>query len=386
MTEIDNELELELDPDMAQRRAQQYPFTTTPEERAQRRAQRIAVRRERQRRQRRKMLLRLLPLALLLLAAGSFGVSRALGRGGEAVPAEDGPAGDASADTQQQTPEPVEPEPEPPYALSPDRDTRQLGEELNSQYAILIDLEEDRIVAQKSADTVVSPASMTKIMTVLVAAEAITDDSQLRDTVTIDLEITDYSYVNGCSTAGFLLGEAVPVEELFYGTILPSGGDAALALARYIAGSQEAFVQLMNQKAQELGLGDTACFANCVGLYDESNVCTVYDMALILKAALENDLCRQVLTARTREIPANSDHPDGMLLSNWFLRRIEDHVSEGVEVLGAKTGYVVQSGNCAASYAQVAGRQYICVTADAPGAWACIRDHVAIYAGCADES
>lgn len=379
---IDMDKDLDLDLDIEKRRAEQYPFTTTPEERQQRRAERIAARRERQRRQRRKLLLRLLPVAALLLAVGGFGISWALGHGGEEPPEGGDPVGEELTAAPQQTPDPEEVAPEPPYSLSADQDTRQLGEELNSQYAILIDLENDRIAAQKSADVVVSPASMTKIMTVLVAAEAITDASQLQDTVTIDLEITDYSYVNGCSTAGFLLGEAVPVEELFYGTILPSGGDAALALARYIAGSQEDFVQLMNRKAEALGLGDTARFANCVGLYDENNVCTVYDMALILKAALDNDLCRQVLTARTRQIPANDEHPDGMLLSNWFLRRIEDHVSEGVEVLGAKTGYVVQSGNCAASYARVDGREYICVTADAPGSWACIRDHVAIYDSC----
>lgn len=378
---IDMDKDLDLDLDIEKRRAEQYPFTTTPEERQRRRAQRIAARRERQRRQRRKMLLRLLPVAVLLLAVGGFGISRALGHSQET------PTGDSTADTMADLsadsalpPQQAEPEPAPPYALSADADTATLGDTVSSQYAILIDLEHDRIVAQKSADTVVSPASMTKIMTVLVAAEAITDDRQLQDTVTIDLEITDYAYVNGCSTAGFQLGEAVPVEELFYGTILPSGGDAALALARYIAGSQEAFVQRMNQKAEELGLGDTARFANCVGLYDENNVCSVYDMALILKAALDNDLCRQVLTARTHAIPASEDHPDGMLLSNWFLRRIEDHISEGITVLGAKTGYVTQSGNCAASYAETAdGGRFICVTADASGAWACIRDHVAIY-------
>ncbi len=375
----DLDLDLELDPDAQRRRAELYPFTTTPEERSRRRTERIAARRERQRQRRRRLLLRLAPAAILIAALGCFGISRALAQKEPQPNTDPAAVSDASADT---APLPVQQEPEPalPYALSADEDTAAMGDTLGSQYAILIDLEHDRIVAQKSADTVVSPASMTKIMTVLVAAEAITDDSQLRDTVTIDLEITDYAYVNGCSTAGFLLGESVPVEELFYGTILPSGGDAALALARYIAGSQEAFVQLMNQKAEELGLGDGTRFANCVGLYDENNVCSVYDMALILKAALENDLCRQVLTARTHEIPANSDHPNGMLLSNWFLRRIEDHVSEDLTVLGAKTGYVVQSGNCAASYAETAsGGRYICVTADASGAWACIRDHVAIY-------
>ena len=357
----------------------QYPFTTSPEERAQRRAERIAARKERERRRRRKMLLRLLPILALAVLLG-FGVSRLSGGDDPQSPADD--------QTQTMlpvfTPDTSTPEdhqaPTAPYALSPDDDTKQLTGDLSSQYAILIDLENNRILAEKNAHTVVSPASMTKILTILVAAEAIEEESQLQDTVTIDLEITDYTYTNDCSPSGFLLNEPVPVEELFYGTILPSGGDAALALARYVAGSHEAFADLMNQKVKELGLSDTARFSNCVGLYSADNVCTVYDMALILKAALDNDLCRRVLTTKIHEIPANEFHPDGLVLSNWFLRKIEDHVSEGLEVLGAKTGYVSQSGNCSASYAENSeGGRFICVTADASGSWACIKDHVAIY-------
>ncbi len=360
----------------------QTPFTTTPEERAQRRAQRIAARRERERRRRRKMLLCLLPILALIAAAG-FGISRLSGGSGTDVPADTGTNAENTLPviSNNAVTCPMEnPEQEGPYTLSPDENTAQMPGNLSSQYAILIDLNRNRILAEKNAHTVVSPASMTKILTVLVAAEAIDDESKLEDTVTIDLEITDYAYVNDCSPSGFLLNEPVPVRDLFYGTILPSGGDAALALARYVAGSQEEFVKLMNRKVAELGLSSTASFTNCIGLYDEKNVCTVYDMALILKAAMENDLCRQVLTAKTYEIPVNDFHPEGLILSNWFLRKIEDHVSEGLEVLGAKTGYVTQSGNCSASYAETAdGGRYICVTADASGSWACIKDHVAIY-------
>ncbi len=123
---------------------------------------------------------------------------------------------------------------------------------------------------------------MTKILTVLVAAEHITD---LNDTFTITREITDYAYQHKCSTAGFLDEETVTVRDLLYGTVLPSGGDAAAALAIYTAGSQEAFIDLMNNKLSELGLAKTAHFTNCVGLYDENHYCTVYDMAMILKSS-----------------------------------------------------------------------------------------------------
>lgn len=159
-----------------------------------------------------------------------------------------------------------------------------------------------------------------------------------------------------------MVDETVPVRELFYGTILSSGADAALGLATYVAGSQEAFVALMNEKLGELGIADTAHFTNCVGLYDEAHKCTVSDMAVILEAAMDNDLCREVLGARTYETLPTADHPEGQILSNWFLRRIEDKDTGGIEVTGAKTGYVVESGNCAAQLRRNIGRQtlYLC--------------------------
>lgn len=245
-----------------------------------------------------------------------------------------------------------------------------------SQYAILIDETDNTIVAQKEAHTIICPASMTKILTVLVAAEHVTN---LDDTFTITREITDYAYQNKCSTAGFLDEETVTVRDLFYGTVLPSGGEAAVALAVYTAGSQEAFMDLMNDKLDQLGLSETAHFTNCVGLYDENHYCTVYDMAMILKAALANDIAREVLAARTYTTSVTEQHPEGIVLSNWFLRRIEDKETGGA-VLAAKTGFVNQSGNCAASYfVSSSGKPYICVTANTYSSWRCIYDHVAIY-------
>lgn len=177
------------------------------------------------------------------------------------------------------------------------------------------------ILQQRNAQTVINPASMTKILTVLVAAEQI-DESRLDDKVTITIEDTDYSYSNDCSNAGFELDEQVTVRDLFYGTILPSGAEAAVALAKYVAGSEEAFVALMNQKMEEMGLSQTAHFTNCVGLYDEAHHCSVYDMAMIMEAAMDNPFCREVLSAHTYTTSVTEQHPEGMILSNWFLRRI----------------------------------------------------------------
>lgn len=263
------------------------------------------------------------------------------------------------------------------YVAETTDSTRAIGgENVLSTYAVLIDLDNNTIVAQKNARDRINPASMTKILTVLVAAEHVTD---LEDTFTITREITDYSYRNDCSAAGFLDGETVKVKDLFYGTILPSGADAAAGLAYYVSGSLEGFVELMNEKISELGLSDSAHFTNCVGIYDENHYCTVYDMAVMLKAALENDICREVLSAHIYTTSPTEQHPEGIELSNWFLRRIEDKETNG-EVVCAKTGYVLQSGSCAASYeVSNGGKHYICVTADTYSSWRCIYDHVAIY-------
>lgn len=244
---------------------------------------------------------------------------------------------------------------EPPLRATADEGTESFNSEVVSQNGIFIDVEEKRILGQKDAGARINPASMTKILTVLVAAEHITN---LDDTFEITIAITDYSYVNDCSNVGFDVGEKVTVRDLFYGTVLPSGGDAALALAIYVSGSQEEFVRLMNQKIDELGLSKTSHFTNCVGLYDANHYSTVYDISVMLKAACDNSFCREVLAAHTYTTSITEQHPEGIILSNWFLRRIEDKDTYG-EVLCAKTGYVAQSGSCAASLAAGSdGKEY----------------------------
>ncbi len=247
---------------------------------------------------------------------------------------------------------------------------------VNSEHFILMNPSTGEIVASRSCKTQMSPASMTKVLTILVAAEHV---ENLDEMVTITLDVTDFAYKHDCSSVGYLENEQVSVRELFYGTILPSGGDAALALAKYVAGSQEAFVDLMNEKIAELGLAETTHFTNCIGLYNADHYSTAYDMAMIMKAAVENDFCREVLTEHVYTTAPTEQHPEGIVISNWFLRRIEDKDSDGF-VMCAKTGYVVQSKNCAVSYAiQNDGKPYICVTAGAYNNWRAIYDHVALY-------
>lgn len=257
---------------------------------------------------------------------------------------------------------------------------------ISSTYGVFIDADNGIILAGNDYNERIVPASMTKIMTVLTAAKALgitgenwAENPVLQDTFTITREITDYSFVHECSNVGFEVGEAVPVIELFYGTIMPSGADAALGLAYYVAGSQEAFMELVNQDLAELGLSQSSHFTNCIGLYEKDHYSTSLDIAIMMKAVMDNPFLRDVLSAHVREIPASELHPNGIILSNLFLRRIEDRDTHG-EVIGAKTGFVNQSKNCCVSLAEDKnGKEYICVTIGAEGKWKCIDDHMYLY-------
>lgn len=399
--------------------------------RRQRRARR--ARRERElRRQKRMLLAACLAAAAVLLAGVIWSVNLVRSRRAEtaAAAANETDTEDASSegtDTEEaqdtsadQTGEAAQTNPDAPYVFVETEQTVSLGESLtdisiydaqrnitteetaedsadsssdassedaalasdyvDSQYAILVNATTGEILAERRAYERMVPASMTKVMTLLVAVEAMEDpEKSLSDTVTITQEICDEAYLSGSSFVGYGVGDTATVEDLLYGTILPSGADAAMALAEYTAGSQEAFAELMNQKAKELGISETTHFTNCVGLYDEEHYSTAYDMAVIMRAAADNDLCKKVLSAHTWTTGALKDNPEGTTLSNWFLRRIEDHDTNGT-VLCGKTGFVNESGNCSVSY-EVGddGNDYIACTALTYNLWRCIYDHVALY-------
>lgn len=263
------------------------------------------------------------------------------------------------------------------FAASPN--ISAVSDDVESKYAILVNLDSGQIVAGKEYMTKMYPASMTKMLTVLVAAENIDMSKLDTDTFTITQDITDYVYKTGSSAVNYEVGDTPTVRDLFYGTILPSGADAAMALAEYTAGSEEKFVQMMNDKLEELGISDTCHFTNPVGTYDDNHYATAYDMAVIMKAALENDFVREVMSAHTYTTTGTKQNPEGYLLSNLFLRRIEDRDTHGT-VRCAKTGFVNEAGCCAASY-QISndGQHWICITGNAWSSWQAIYDHVNIY-------
>ncbi len=263
------------------------------------------------------------------------------------------------------------------YSAVDTGDTVSIGGDVVSEYGILINNDTKQIVASKNATERIVPASMTKVMTVLVAAKNISAD-QLDEVVTMSHEAVDYSYAGGGSTSGFIEDEEVTVRDLFYGTILPSGGDAAAQLAMYVAGDIDSFVDMMNKEADSLGLTGTH-FTNPVGFHDEDHYSTPYDIAIIMMAALDDDICNEVLNTKVYQSTATNVNPEGITISNWFLRRIEDKDIGGT-IGGAKTGYVDESGSCAvSSMTSDSGTNYICCTAKSSSSWQCIYDHVAIY-------
>ncbi len=263
------------------------------------------------------------------------------------------------------------------YSAVDTGDTVSIGGDVVSEYGILINNDTKQIVASKNATERIVPASMTKVMTVLVAAKNISAD-QLDEVVTMSHEAVDYSYAGGGSTSGFVEDEEVTVRDLFYGTILPSGGDAAAQLAMYVAGDIDSFVDMMNKEADSLGLTGTH-FTNPVGFHNEDHYSTPYDIAIIMMAALDDDICNEVLNTKVYQSTATNVNPEGITISNWFLRRIEDKDIGGT-IGGAKTGYVDESGSCAvSSMTSDSGTNYICCTAKSSSSWQCIYDHVAIY-------
>ena len=278
------------------------------------------------------------------------------------------------------TPEPEpEPEPEAPaltLAQSTEA-TRVLDLELYSSSAVLVDVQSGTVLAEKGMDEKIYPASMTKVMTLLVAAENLPD---LDATFTMTQAIIDPLYLAGASMAGYVNGETVTMRDLLYGAVVPSGAEATEALAQAVAGSEEAFVAMMNEKAAALGLTNTH-FMNTSGLHDENHYSTVREIALILQAALENETCTEILSAENYRASETEQHPDGLAMTNKFLYRVHhEYALNGAEITAAKTGYTAEAMNCCASAGKTPdGRSVICVTANAWTGEFCIEDHIALY-------
>lgn len=236
-------------------------------------------------------------------------------------------------------------------------------EGLVSPNAILLQADSGQVLAEKNADAAIYPASMTKMMTVLLAIEANPD---LDAPVTLPEDIFPALQAENASLAGFQPGETATVRDLLYGAMLPSGAECCEALAREVSGSEEAFVALMNQKAAELGMSATH-FCNPTGLHDPGHVSTVRDIARLEQAALQNETFRKLFTTARYTVPATNLHPQGFTVESTLLSQLDGKELHNGEILGGKTGYTSEAGLCLASLARVKGQEYILVTAGAKG-------------------
>ena len=247
----------------------------------------------------------------------------------------------------------------------------------DAKYAVVIDKTNNKVIAARNPHESAYPASTTKVMTLLVAVENITD---FDDTFTMTYEITDPLYKRGASLAGFKNAEVVNMTDLLYGLILPSGADAAVGLATKIAGSEEAFVELMNKKAEELGLQNTH-FTNSSGLFDEQHYTTAYDMSIILSAAMKNELCKTVLSTKKYTTKATEQNPEGILLSSTLFDYMYGTEPEIATITGGKTGFVNQSGYCIASFGSnnTNGNEYIIVSLCNSSRWPAFHGQIDLY-------
>lgn len=227
---------------------------------------------------------------------------------------------------------------------------------LSATSAILVDGKTGRVLYEKNVDEERAIASITKLMTALVAVESSPDLSQK---VTIKRE---YTLTEG-SSMYLKVGETVSLEELLYGLMLVSGNDAALAVAGFCAGDVETFIVWMNRKAAELGMEHTH-FSNPNGLSSEDHYSTAADMAKLAIAVMENETLAKIVGTKSIAIGTRS-----FTNHNKLLWRYEGCV-------GMKTGYTDKAGRTLVSCAERDGQRLIVVTLNDPNDW---EDHAALF-------
>lgn len=247
---------------------------------------------------------------------------------------------------------------------------------LNSPYSIVITARGGRVLGEQNGRERMYPASMTKMMTAIVAL----DKLKLSKEITFTSEMLDALTGTDATQAGYQAGETVKVEDILYGIILPSGADCCMAVAYEVSGSEEAFVELMNKKAKKIGMKDTH-FCNTIGLHNEEHYSTCYDMAILLKYCLRNKTFREIITSPYHSTGPTNVHPDGITVYSTMFNNLSSTEVTGGEILGGKTGFTNAAGLCLASFAEIDGREYIVVTGGASGATGAehVWDAVEVY-------
>lgn len=232
---------------------------------------------------------------------------------------------------------------------------------INSSYAVLMQAGSGRVVGDINGETPMYPASMTKIMTTIVAIENLSD---LNQEITVTNDMIANLYAQDATQAGFQPGETVQAIDLLYGVMLPSGADCCIALADTIAGSEEGFVELMNQKAEKLGLENTH-FCNTTGLHADDHYSTAKDIAELLRYALKNSTFREIIESPYHSTPGTNVHPDGITFYSTMFKNLSDTTVIDGKIMGGKIGFTSEAGCCLASFAEIDDIEYILVTAGA---------------------
>ncbi|WP_270179107.1 D-alanyl-D-alanine carboxypeptidase family protein [Alkalihalobacillus sp. CinArs1] len=237
------------------------------------------------------------------------------------------------------------------------------GVSVSARSAILMEQDTGRILYEKDAYTQRRIASITKIMTAILAIES----GKMNENVEVS------SRASGTEGSSLYLkpGEKISLENLVYGLMLRSGNDAAVAIAEEVGGSLEGFVRLMNYKAEEIGMTKTV-FANPHGLDDhEEHYSTAYDMALLTQYAMNNEMYRIISSTEVHRAPNENESWD-------YVWRNKNKLVTGLysDSTGGKTGYTKRAKRTLVSTAERDGMSLIAVTLDAPSDW---NDHIGMF-------
>lgn len=238
--------------------------------------------------------------------------------------------------------------------------------ETYSQKIMIYDLTDDKVLLSKNAEEVSDIASITKLMTVLVAIENVND---IRSEITITQEM-----LNGipwdAAKMGLQVGDIVTVEDMLYAAMLPSAADATHVIAHYVAGSTDAYVDLMNKKASALGMNDTH-YQNVIGMDHETHKSSIVDIVTLLKYGLKNPEFKKIYTGKKHTMLNGVEVRSTVHIMQNVLQRSTERI------IGAKTGYTDDAGTCIAAYFKSGGHEMLVITLKAPfvtGASFNIRD------------
>lgn len=229
------------------------------------------------------------------------------------------------------------------------------GVSIQAESGIVIDADTGTVLWGQNIHNQYFPASITKIMTALIVIES----CSLDETVTFSHNAV-FNVEAGSSNAGINEGDKLSVEDCLYALLLKSANEAANALAEHVAGTTEAFADLMNAKAKELGCTDTH-FANPSGLNDPEHYTSTYDMALIARAAFLNPTFEEIDSTTYYKLPPNSINPEGLTIypGHKMLKKSTPYYYPGI--VGGKTGYTTLAGNTLVTCAQKNGIKLIAV-------------------------